>query len=105
MDEEKRRRLEAANWKIGTTAGFLGLPPEEATLVEIKAALARGLRERRRGRMTQVELAKTVGSSQLGIALAEQADGSVSLELLIRAMLAAGATPHDIGGLIASVRE
>jgi hypothetical protein len=102
MDTVKQQRLEAAGWKVGTVAEFLELTPEENALVEIKAALARSLRERRRGRMTQAALAAKIQSSQPRIAMAEQGDASVSIELLIRAMLATGATPQDIGRVIAT---
>lgn len=51
--------------------------------------------------MTQTELTEKLHSSQLRIALAENGDGSVSIELLIRAMLATGATPQEIGQVIA----
>jgi len=44
-----------------------------------------------------------ISSSQPRIAKAENGDASVSLELLIRAMLAIGVTPQDIGQVIASV--
>ncbi|WP_231948452.1 helix-turn-helix domain-containing protein [Phormidesmis priestleyi] len=51
--------------------------------------------------MTQAELAEKLHSSQPRIAKAEKGDASVSIELLIRAMLAAGATPQEIGQVIA----
>jgi ribosome-binding protein aMBF1 (putative translation factor) len=102
MDTEKQQKLEAAGWKVGTVAEFLELTPEENALVEIKAALARSLRERRRVGMTQAELAAKIQSSQPRVAMAEQGDASVSIELLIRAMLATGATPQDIGRVIAT---
>jgi hypothetical protein len=44
-----------------------------------------------------------MSSSQPRIAKAENGDASVSIELLIRAMLATGATPQDIGQVIAGV--
>ncbi|MBC5797464.1 helix-turn-helix transcriptional regulator [Sphaerospermopsis sp. LEGE 00249] len=103
MDNSKRERLEAKGWKIGTVAEFLELTPEEAALVEIKLALSRSLKERRQNLMTQADLAAKLNSSQPRIANAENGDASVSIELLIRAMLATGATPQDIGQVIASV--
>ena len=45
MDEEKKNRLEAKGWKVGTVAEFLELTPEEAMLVEIKLALSRNNQE------------------------------------------------------------
>jgi len=103
MNQEKQERLETQGWKVGTVSEFLELTPEEAALIEIKLALSRNLRERREKQMTQVELAGKIKSSQPRIAKAEGGDRSVSVELLMRAMLAAGATPQDIGRVIASV--
>ncbi len=77
--------------------------PEEAIFVEIKLALSQSLKERRRKVMTQTELASKISSSQPRIAKAENGDASVSIELLIRAMLATGATPQDIGQIISGV--
>jgi transcriptional regulator with XRE-family HTH domain len=44
--------------------------------------------------MTQAELADKIHSSQPRIAHAENGDRSVSIELLLRAILATGATPQ-----------
>jgi DNA-binding XRE family transcriptional regulator len=104
VEQAKRARLESKGWKIGTVSDFLELTPEETIFVEIKLALSNSLKERRQKRMTQSELASKIGSSQPRIAKAENGDASVSIELLIRAMLATGATPKDIGQVIASVR-
>ena len=93
--------MEAKGWKVGTVTEFLDLTPEEAALIEIKLALSKSLRERREKRMTQVELAERMHSSQPRIAKAEGGDRSVSLDLLMRAMLATGATPREIGTAIA----
>lgn len=56
MDEEKKKRLEAKGWKVGTVAEFLKLTPEEVLLVEIKLVLSRHLKARRQNLMTQSEL-------------------------------------------------
>ncbi|OUL18761.1 transcriptional regulator [Nostoc sp. T09] len=103
MDEAKRKRLEENGWKVGTVSEFLELTTEEAALIEIKLALSRNLKERRQKLMTQTELAEKLHSSQPRIAKAENGDASVSIELLIRAMLATGATPQEIGKVIAQV--
>lgn len=103
MESNKRKRLEAKGWKVGTVAEFLGLTPEEEALVEIKLALSRSLRARRQEQMTQVQLAQKLQSSQPRIAKAEGGDASVSIELLVRAMLATGASPKDIGQAISGV--
>lgn len=104
MDDAKRKRLEAKGWKVGTVTEFLGLTPEEAALIEIKLALSQSLKERRQKQMTQAELAEKLQSSQPRIAMAENGDASVSIELLIRAMLATGATSEDIAQAIRSAK-
>src|SRR3989440_4894711 len=101
MRKAKRERLEASGWKVGTVAEFVAVMPEESALIEIKLALSRKLRERRQKRMTQAQLAAKIQSSQSRIAKAETGHSSVSLELLIRAMLAPGASPKEIGRVIA----
>jgi transcriptional regulator with XRE-family HTH domain len=101
MDEAKKKRLEEQGWKIGSVSEFLQLSPEESILIDIKLALSLNLKERRQRLMTQAELAEKINSSQPRIAKAENGDDSVSIELLIRAILATGATPQDIGQIIA----
>lgn len=101
MDSAKKERLESKGWKVGNAVDFLNLSPEEALLIEIKLALADSLRKRRQKRMTQAQLAEKLKSSQPRVARAECGDASVSIELLVRAMLATGATPKDIGKAIA----
>ncbi|MBD1885759.1 helix-turn-helix domain-containing protein [Microcoleus vaginatus] len=101
MDEAKKKRLENQGWKIGSASEFLQLSPEESILIDIKLALSLNLKERRQRLMTQAELAEKINSSQPRIAKAENGDDSVSIELLIRAILATGATPQDIGQIIA----
>lgn len=105
MDATKQARLEAQGWKVGSVDEFLELTPEESMLIEIKLALASSLRQRRRSQMTQAQLAQKIESSQPRVARAEQGDLSVSFDLLLRAMLATGATPQEIGQVIAGVTE
>jgi predicted transcriptional regulator len=102
MDEAKRAALKAAGWKVGSTAEFLELSEDEAAFVEIKLGLSEALRERRtRQRLTQVELAKRLRSSQSRVAKMEASDPSVSMDLLLRALLATGATRKEIAAAIA----
>lgn len=106
MRAEKRKKLEAAGWRVGDAKEFLGLDDVDAQLVEMKLTLARRLRElREQLEMTQAELAKRLGSSQSRVAKIEAGDPSVSLELLMRSLLAAGADPSDIGRSISSRRR
>jgi DNA-binding XRE family transcriptional regulator len=102
MEVSKRERLEAKGWKVGDAGDFLGLTPEESVMVEIRLALSRSLKDRRKRSMTQAELAKKVGSSQPRVAMAENGDMSVSIELLMRSLLATGVTAQEIGQIIAT---
>jgi DNA-binding XRE family transcriptional regulator len=101
MREEKKKRLVAKGWKIGSTKEFLGLSTEEAAYVELKLKLADGLRQRRRQRrLTQVELARRVRSSQSRVAKMEAGDPSVTIDLLIRSLLALGASSRELARII-----
>jgi len=51
---------------------------------------------RKRAKLTQAALAKRLGSSQSRVAKMEAGDPGVSLELLVRALLAVGATRNDV---------
>lgn len=102
MDAKKRKRLEAAGFAVGAAGDFLALTPDEAALVEMRLALSQALRERRADTgLTQAALARRVGSSQSRVAKMEAGDPSVSLDLLIRALLAAGASRRDVGQAMA----
>ena len=101
MREEKRRRLEARGWKVGTPQEFLQLSAQEAAYIEVKVRLAVGLREwRRRRNLTQADLAKRLGSSQSRIAKMEAGDPSVSLDLLVRSLLMLGASRRELSRIM-----
>lgn len=103
MDQNKRKRLEAAGWSVGSAQEFLGLTPEEASLVEMRLALSDSLKTRRVNLgLTQTQFARQIGSSQSRVAKMEASDPSVSLDLLVRGLLATGATPRDIADSIAA---
>ena len=103
MRKEKRQKLERQGWKIGNAADFLELTPEESAFVELKVALSKSLKERRKqSTITQIELAKLLKSSQSRIAKMEAGDPSVSIDLLIRSLLAMGATNKDLAQTIST---
>src|SRR5713226_7622724 len=103
MDKNKRQRLEAKGWEVGTVDEFLGLTPDESTYVELKLAISQRVREYRQAkRLTQVEMAKLLKSSQSRVAKIETGDASVSLDLLIRSLIALGATRRELGRIIAT---
>ena len=97
MKTSKRKRLEAAGWRVGSAAEFLALDAVESALVELKVALGRRLRRRRAERgLTQAEAARRIGSSQSRVAKMEAADASVSIDLLVRSLLALGANAREL---------
>jgi DNA-binding XRE family transcriptional regulator len=101
MKREKRTNLEAAGWAVGTAADFLGLTPEEQSYIELKLALGQQLRKKRELRSwTQATLAERLGSSQSRVAKMEGGDPGVSIDLLLKALLAAGATKREIAEAI-----
>ena len=102
MRGAKRKALIAAGWRVGSARAFLGLSEVEAALVDLKLSLTDALRRARRGRsLSQSELAVRIGSSQSRVAKIEAGDPSVSLDLLVKALIAAGATRREIGKVIA----
>jgi DNA-binding XRE family transcriptional regulator len=101
MRESKQERLEAKGWRFGTAQEFLGLSNEESAYVELRLRLADSLKSRRQKRkLSQTELAKLVHSSQSRVAKMEGGDPSVSLDLLIRSLLALGASTRDLARAI-----
>lgn len=103
MNASKRKKLEAAGWKVGSSADFLELSDAEAVLVAVKLKLATKVKQlRERKKMTQTELANLVGSSQSRVAKIESADRTVSLDLLVRTLAALGATQAEIGKMISA---
>ena len=105
MRETKRKRLEAKGWKVGTAREFLDLSREEEAYIELRLRLALGLKRRRlRRRLTQTELAKAVRSSQSRVAKMEAGDPTVSLDLLVRSLIALGASSKELATIISSSR-
>jgi len=102
MDSKKKKKLEAKGWVTGDASDFLGLSPEEARFIDLKLALKNSLKaERLKQRITQVELAKMIGSSQSRVAKMEAGDPSVSVDLLLKALLTLGVTNKQLSKIIA----
>lgn len=100
MRADKRRQLERAGWVIGDASDFLGLSADERRFVEVKLALADGLRRRREQLgLTQTQVAERFGSSQSRVAKMEAAHRTVSTDLLLRFLFRLGASPSDVARL------
>ena len=101
MNSTKRKRLEAKGWRLGSAKEFLGLSEQESAYIELKLTLGENLKKRRlQKRLTQIELAKLLRSNQSRIAKMESGDPSVSIDLLVKSLLALGTTKQDIAGII-----
>ena len=101
MKSTKVRKLTAAGWRVGTAREFLGLSEDEARLVSIRLALIDAIRKARaRSGLSQVALAERMSSSQSRVAKIEAGDPSVSLDLIIRALIASGASDLEIGAAL-----
>jgi predicted XRE-type DNA-binding protein len=102
MEPTKRQKLEAAGWKVSTVAEFLDLSPEEMEIIEIRLSLSKSLKKfRQQEQLSQQKLAENINSSQSRVAKMEASDPSVSIDLLIKSLLALGATREDIATAIA----
>lgn len=105
MRKTKKDRLEKQGWRVGTVEEFLDLSPEESAYIEMKLRLSENLRERRqRRKLSQIQLAKLIKSSQSRVAKMEGGDPSVSIDLLIRSLLALGASNRELARVISSSR-
>ena len=103
MKQAKRKRLEKAGWKVGDTQEFLGLSDDEMAYIEMKLALSGMLKSRRqRRKLSQVKLAEMIDSSQSRVAKMEAGDASVSIDLLVKSLLALGASRKDMAKAISS---
>ena len=103
MQTNKRKKLEAASWRIGSAADFLGLSKEEAAYVELKLKLGNCLKAIRQKRhLSQEALAKRLKSSQSRVAKMESGDRSVSIDLLIKSLLELGVSNKMIGKTISN---
>ncbi len=97
MKTDKLARLQATGWKVGSAKDFLQLSEEEARLVALKFSLISAIKKARiKHKLSQIDLAQRMKSSQSRIAKIEAGDPSVSLDLIVRALIASGSTTRDI---------
>ena len=105
MKASKRQKLEKAGWKVGTANEFLELSAEDTAYIEIKLALSDSLKKKRiKKRLSQVALAELIASSQSRVAKMEAADSSVSIDLLVKSLLAMGASRKEVASAMAPSR-
>ena len=103
MTDEKKKRLEAAGWKVGGAAEFLELTPQEEAIVETSLILSQFVRAKREERgLTQTQFADLLGKKQPQVVRLETGQG-VSFEAQFAALFALGVSPHEIGERLAAV--
>ena len=101
MDKRKKGNLESKGYKVGSVEEFLGLSTEESEYIELKLALSDALAKRRKkSKLTQAQLAKMLKSSQSRVAKMEKGDPTVSVDLLVKSLLAMGADKKSIAKAI-----
>ena len=102
MRESKRKKLESKGWKLSSAKELLGLSDQEEVYIELRLKLAEGLKARRQANgVTQIELAQTIKSSQSRVAKMEAGDPTVSLDLLVKSILALGTSNRELAAIIA----
>lgn len=98
MHKAKKDRLAKKGWRIGSADELLGLSPEESAYIELKLTLSEKLRQKRiQKKLTQGDLAQLISSSQSRVAKMEAGDPSVSVDLLVRSLLALGVSRKELG--------
>lgn len=97
MDKAKQTALEAAGYRVGDAADFLGLTDDEAKLVELRVQVSRAIRHRRESQhLSQRELAAKLKTSQPRVAKIESAAADVSLDQMFRGLYALGGSLDDV---------
>ncbi len=105
MNQSTRKRLEAIGARVTNVQEFLDLTDADMAFIEMKIALAKLLRERRKSaELTQEQAARLLGSSQSRVAKMEAGDPAVSMDLLVGSLLKLGASPRVVGERLRAVR-
>ncbi len=100
MDKKKRKKLEEKGFRVGSTAEFLELSPEEEAYIDIRLDISNLVKTQRTNKgWTQEQLAQVIGSSQSRIAKLEGGDPGISMDLMIKALLNLGTSKKQLGKL------
>ena len=85
-------------WVEGSVQEFLGLSDADVEYIETRRALSRKLKAvREKLKLTQVEAAARLKTSQSRMAKMEKADPSVSADLLLQSLFSLGVTRKELG--------
>jgi hypothetical protein len=99
LSEERRAELKRKGARVTNVQELLGLDNVDMQIVDFKVQLAREVRRRREAEgLTQAALAERMEVAQLRIPGIES--GTVSLETILHAYLAAGGTMTDLADVV-----
>ena len=91
MKKGKKTAMGAVGWVLGDAEDFLELTVEERLLVALRIRVSRALREQRVGqRLTQIQVAKKLKTSQPRIAKIESGASDVSLDAMFGVLYGLG---------------
>jgi ribosome-binding protein aMBF1 (putative translation factor) len=91
MDANKEKALEAAGWRSGDAADFLGMTDAERQELDLRVALSRAVCERRKKLgLSQLDLAKRLKVNKRTIDKIEYGAGDITLEQMLGAYSALG---------------
>ena len=98
---KKKKALEAAGYKVTDAAEWLGLSPEEETIVNMRVNFAMEIERvcKERG-ITQHALAEKIGTRQSGVARMLNNPSKVTIDNLIKTLLVLGTPSRRIAALI-----
>ena len=103
MKASKRSKLQNSGWRVSDTADFLNLSAEENAYINMKIALCAKLKdERTKKKLSQLQLAELISSSQSRVAKMEAGDPSVSIDLLLKTLLTLGVPRKQLAQAIAA---
>ncbi len=91
------KRRKGTTWVETDVQELLDLSAQDLVIVEFRAALALALQQaRKRQKLTQETAAKTIGTSQAQVARMEAGQSSITIDRLIKALIALGVSRPTI---------
>ena len=85
------KRRKGKTWVETDVEELLDLSAQDLVIVEFRAALALALQQaRKRQKLTQENAAKVIGTSQAQVARMEAGQSSITIDRLIKALIALG---------------
>jgi ribosome-binding protein aMBF1 (putative translation factor) len=88
-------------WVEGSVKDFLNLSDADVEYIELRRTLSRLLKSKRQKlRLTQMEVAARLRTSQSRVAKMEKADATVSSDLLLQSLFRLGLKRKELAGAI-----